>query len=518
MSQTANRVIKNTGYLYAKMAITMFVSLYTTRLILNSLGTSDFGIYNIVGGAIAMLGFLSATMAGATQRFMSFTEGQGNIEKKKSIFNISLTIHFFTALVVGILLVVAGFVFFNGILNIPSTRIEAAEVVYCSLIISTMFTIMSVPYDAVLNSHENMLYYSIVGIVESILKLIVAFVCVYTSSDKLIIYGMLMACIPFVTLTVMRIYCHRNYNECIIKPRTYWDKHTFREMLGFAGWNMGGTMVIMFSSYGQGIILNNFFGTILNAAQGIASQLNGQMQALSSNVLKALNPLLGKSAGAGDSALLIKSTCLGAKYSTMIYLLFALPMFVECPYILKLWLKNIPEWCLIFVRLQIIKSFIEMQFGTLPGCISATGKIKRYTICSTISNFFQLPFIYLAFKLGLPPYYIYIVSIIFGNLIVYAFAFYFVRQYVGMKISNYLVRVTCPLVVTALINYLLLFFIKEMVEINTLWRLVTFLLVSVIIYICSFCIVVLFSEERVIFESIFRSLKRKYGKTIRLHR
>lgn len=329
---------------------------------------------------------------------------------------------------------------------------------------------------------------------------------------------MLMAGIPFVTLSVMRIYCHRNYNECIIKPRTYWDKQTFREMLGFAGWNMGGTMVIMLSSYGQGIILNNFFGTILNAAQGIASQLNGQMQALSSNILKALNPILGKSAGAGDSDLLIKSTCLGAKYSTMIYLMFALPMFVECPYILKLWLKNIPEWCLIFVRLQIIKSFIEMQFGTLPGCISATGKIKRYTICSTISNFFQLPFIYLAFKLGLPPYYIYIVSIIFGNLIVYAFAFYFARQYVGMKISTYLVRVTWPLVVTALINYLLLVLIKEMVEINTLWRLVTFLLVSVIIYICSFCIVVLFSEERVIFESIFRSLKSKYGKTIRLHR
>lgn len=140
MSQTANRVIKNTGYLYAKMAITMFVSLYTTRLILNSLGASDFGIYNIVGGAIAMLGFLSATMAGATQRFMSFTEGQGNIEKNKSIFNISLTIHFFTALVVGALLVVAGFIFFNGILNIPATRTEAIKIVCFGLILSTMFT------------------------------------------------------------------------------------------------------------------------------------------------------------------------------------------------------------------------------------------------------------------------------------------------------------------------------------------------------------------------------------------
>lgn len=140
MSQTANRVIKNTGYLYMKMAITMFVSLYTTRLILNSLGASDFGIYNIVGGAIAMLGFLSATMAGATQRFMSFTEGQGNIEKNKSIFNISLTIHFFTALVVGALLVVAGFIFFNGILNIPATRTETLKIVCFGLILSTMFT------------------------------------------------------------------------------------------------------------------------------------------------------------------------------------------------------------------------------------------------------------------------------------------------------------------------------------------------------------------------------------------
>ena len=267
-------------------------------------------------------------------------------------------------------------------------------------------------------------------------------------------------------------------------------------------------MVIMLSSYGQGIILNSFFGTILNAAQGIASQLNGQMQALSSNVLKALNPILGKSAGAGNSSLLIKSTCLGAKYSTLIYLLFALPMFVECPYILKLWLKNIPDWCLIFVRLQIIKSFIEMQFGTLPGCISATGRIKKYTICSTVSNFFQLPFIYWSFKFGLPPYYIYIVSIVFGNLIVYAFAFHFVRQYVGMKISYYLIKVTFPILVLTMANYLILSFFSKIIEVNTLLSLVAFLFFSVITYIVSFCIVVSFSNERVIFESIYKKNKK----------
>lgn len=218
MSSTANRVIKNTGYLYARMGITMFVSLYTTRLILNSLGASDFGIFNIVGGAISMLGFLNAAMASATQRFMSYSEGAGDKEKQKSIFNISLVIHFLTSLLVGVALVVAGFFFFGGILNIPADRVGAAEVVYASLIVSTMFTVMTVPYDAVMNAHENMRYYAIVGILESLLKLSVAFACVYTSADKLVVYGILMACIPLLTLTIMRVYCHKHYRECIISP------------------------------------------------------------------------------------------------------------------------------------------------------------------------------------------------------------------------------------------------------------------------------------------------------------
>lgn len=174
MSSTANRVIKNTGFLYAKMGITMFISLYTTRLILNSLGASDFGIFNIVGGAIAMLGFLNGAMASATQRFMSYSEGEGDKEKQKSIFNISLVLHFGISIVVGIALLVAGWFFFNGILNIPPDRAFAAQVVYGSLIVSTMFTVMTVPYDAVMNAHENMKYYALVGIIESLLKLSVA--------------------------------------------------------------------------------------------------------------------------------------------------------------------------------------------------------------------------------------------------------------------------------------------------------------------------------------------------------
>lgn len=275
MSSTANRVVKNTGFLYAKMGITMFISLYTTRLILNSLGASDFGIFNIVGGAIAMLGFLNAAMASATQRFMSFSEGEGDKEKQKSIFNVSVILHLGISLIVGIALLIAGCFFFNGILNIPQDRIFASQVVYGSLIVSTMFTVMTVPYDAVMNAHENMKYYAIVGVFESLLKLAVAFICVYTRYDKLIIYGILMACIPLITLTIMRIYCHRRYEECIIAPRVYWQKRLMKEMTSFAGWNLFQTATAMITNYGLGIILNVYYGTMLNAAQGIANQLWG---------------------------------------------------------------------------------------------------------------------------------------------------------------------------------------------------------------------------------------------------
>lgn len=189
----ANRVIKNSSFLYIKLLITGSLSLYTTRLILNSLGISDFGIYNIVGGAIALLSFLNISMSTATQRFLSYAEGAGNFESIKVIFNTSIVLHFLLSLLMVFLLIVCGFFFFNGILNIPFNRIFAAKIVYLSLLVSTFFTVMSVPYDARMNAHENMKYYAIIGIFESFLKLLAAFFITFVSCDKLILYGILMA-------------------------------------------------------------------------------------------------------------------------------------------------------------------------------------------------------------------------------------------------------------------------------------------------------------------------------------
>lgn len=237
---TVSRVIRNTGFLYMKMGVTMFVSLYATRLVLNALGVDDFGIFNMVAGVIAMLAFLNASMAAATQRFMSYAEGEGDPEKQKIVFNISVVLHLAIAVMVGILLYAAAPILFGHVLNIPEDRVFAARCVYWAMIASTVFGILGVPCEAMLNAHENMLYFAVIGVLESFLKLGAALLVVHVLADKLVLYGVLMAGISILAMTAMLVYCRRNYAECVIAPRRYWKRGVFREMGSFAGWNFTG--------------------------------------------------------------------------------------------------------------------------------------------------------------------------------------------------------------------------------------------------------------------------------------
>lgn len=415
MSSIADRVIKNTGWLYAKMAITMFVSLYTTRLILNGLGVVDFGIYNIVGGAIGMLGFLNASMAAATQRFLNYSEGQGNHERKKIIFNTSVTIHLILGVLVAIILFGAGFVFFNGVLNIPEERMAAARVVYGCLIVSTFLTVINVPYDAIINSHENMRYYAFVGILESLLRLSVAFICVKASGDKLIWYGILMMMIPMITLTIMKVYCHRHYEECSISLVKYHDRGVLKEMLGFAGWNFLGAMSGSVGNYGSGIVLNHFYGTALNAATGIAHQVNSMLSQFSTNMLKAVNPVITKSEGAGNREGMIRISTTSCKYSFAIIAVFAVPLIVEMPYIQKLWLKNVPEWAVLFAQLHLVRTLIEQITISYSSAISAEGRIANYNKIVSLLYLVPVALLYILFSLGFSPFMMYVINItIFG--------------------------------------------------------------------------------------------------------
>ena len=446
---TANRVLKNTGFLYAKMGITVFISLYTTRLVLNALGVSDFGIYNLVGGAIAMLGFLHVAMSSATQRFMSYYEGKGDREKQKYIFNVSTVLHYGIALVLVLALLIAGYVFFTWFLNVPDDRIYAAKVIYGSLLVSTAFTVISVPYEAVLNAHENMFYYSVVGIFESVLKLTVALFVVYYSGDKLILYGILMAGVPFLSRTVMRIYCHKKYEECVIAPWKFWDGSLLKEMTSFAGWNFLGVASSMFSQYGQGLVLNYFFGTRLNAAQGIANQISGQLSVFSTTMLKALNPVIIKSEGSGDRDRMLRTSLVGSRISFFLLAIIVVPFIIEMPIILRLWLKNVPEYAIIFAQLLLFQKLIAQQFVNLTVSISASGEIREYQIANSILAALPLLVCFVLFNLGMSPVVMYIVFIIMV-LIRSQITLYYAKKYCSLKYAVFFKSVVLPAAVVTL--------------------------------------------------------------------
>ena len=449
-SSAAHRVAMNTGFLYAKMGITVFISLYTTRLILAALGKSDYGTFSIVGGAILMLGFIQTTMASATQRFMSYTAGEGNKEKQKKIFNISIILHFLIAILTAIILFIAGYLFFDGflnispVLNIPPDRIFAARMIYYFMIISTMFTFLTVPYDAVINAHENMLYYAIVGVIESVLKLSIAIVVVHTLADKLIIYGVLMAGLSILVMIIMRVYCHRNYEECVFAPRKYFDQSLMKEMTGFAGWNFLTTSSSMIGQYGLGVVLNSFFGTTLNAAQGVANTLCGQLQVFSNTMSKALTPVIVKKAGVGELQMMLQASMTGCKISFFLLAFFATPFLVDAYYVMSIWLKDVPEWAVIFFQFQLCRSLIEAITGYLGATISAQGDIAKYSQVLSVINIIPLAATAVLFYLGFPPYSMYIVWIFCWGVLNGAIRVIFAKIKCKLSIRVYFKEVFVP--------------------------------------------------------------------------
>ncbi|QWF70712.1 hypothetical protein KEF85_15535 [Methylomonas paludis] len=436
----SKRVVKNTGILYARMAITVLIALYTTRLTLAVLGAENYGLFGLIGGAISLLGFLNASLASATQRFMSFAQGAGEIGKLKRIFNMSIILHMATAILVLVLLEIGGHIYFNGILNIPANRMEVASYIYQFMVASMVFTIISVPYDAIITSHENMTFIAFMAIIESVLKLLIVFAIGYSSFDHLLSYGALMAALPVFLLIIRVGYCHWRYQECTLRPVRHFDTILLRQMTSFGAWSFLGAASTMITNYGQGIILNMFFGTAINAAQGVANQLNGQLIVLSTNMLKALNPLIDKSAGAGNQALMLKATMMGSKLSFFLIMALHIPVLIEMPYILELWLKNIPDSTVMFCRLLLVRSLVEHLFFPLVSAIAAVGNIRPYQLASSLLTLLPLPVTYYLFQLGFPAYYIYVVFLvyaIFASVII----FYYTVKNCGLPVSTFLFNV-----------------------------------------------------------------------------
>ncbi len=409
---TANRVMKNTGILYARMGITIFISLYVTRILMQSLGISDFGLFNLIGGTIVMLTFLNNALSAATQRFMSYVQGENNLPKQNEIFNISVLLHLAIGISVVLLLFSFSGLLFDNVFNIKPNRLSTAKVIYNALAISAFFKIISVPYDAVINSHENMIFVSILNILESILKLVIALLLAEVYGDKLKLYGNLTALLAVVLFVVQTIYCHRKYLEVKFNFSRKINTPLFKEIGSFAGWSLLGSITGLISNYGQGIILNIFFGTLINAAQGVANQISGQVGTFSSTMLKALNPAIVKNEGAGNRQQMLKMTLTGSKISFALMSFFAIPIIIEMPFILNIWLKKVPEFTIVFCRLLLMKSLVEQLFLTLSVSISATGNIRSFQIRLSALAIFPLIISYFFFIFGFPPYTLYIVLIV----------------------------------------------------------------------------------------------------------
>ena len=501
--EVAARIAKNTAVLYLRMAITVFISLYSTRLILSALGVADFGLFNLVGGLITMLAFINACMSEASQRFMSFAQGAGDVNRLKTIFNVSVTLHITIAIVLFLVLEIAGYIFFNYILNILPDRLYAAQLVYQFMIISTLFTVVSVPFDAVINARENMTLFAVLGVVEAMLKLIIAIAITKFAGDKLIMYGALMTLLSIFLLIVRVLYCRKYYEECDVKLTSRYDKRLLKEMASFAGWSFLGYSTSMISNYGQGIIINIFFGTKVNAGQGIANQVSGQLSTFAHTLMRALNPSIAKSEGSGNRSFMLKTAMMGSKLSFFLLMLLFVPTLIDMPFILSLWLKNVPPYAIVFCQLLLLRNLIEQLFITLVTSISAVGNIKRFQIYSSILTFFPLLISYILFYKGFEPQTLYLVFIVY-SVLASINILYFAKITCGLSIQQFLNNV----VVRCLFTFLIVFaiaIIPYYVFDNGWLRLVFVSLTSTLTAFISVWFVGLDTTEKSELKSLFNS-------------
>jgi O-antigen/teichoic acid export membrane protein len=502
--QASYRVMKNTGILYARMAITVLISLYTTRVLLGSLGTEDFGIFAVVGGAISMLGFLNASMASASQRFMSYAHGLGDESRQVQIFNVSCLLHLGIGICMVVTLEIIGFFFFDGFLNIDPTRIDVSHKVYHFVVISTFFTILSVPYDAVITARENMLFFAVLSMLESVCKLVIALFVSHTISDKLAVYGVLVASMMLLLFIVRVLFCHSRYIECQFFPRKHYSQALFKEMTSFGGWSLLGSASSMIAFYGQGIVLNKFFGTSVNAAQGVAGQLSGQVGALAMTMLRALNPMIVKSEGGGERKQMLNASMIGSKAGFFLLSILAIPAIVEMPNLLNFWLKDVPPYAVVFCRLLLLKSLVEQLYVTLAVSINAVGDIRNYQISTSLIHCSSLIISCVAFMHSYPAWTIYVIFLINSFvllLVILRFAYIKCQLDILLYVKNVLLKCLFVFLITLLVLSGLVFLFKSGVTRLIFVFLLNFILLPIFIY----CMGVT-SGERHVVKSILSSL------------
>lgn len=436
-TENTKRIAKNTLMLYVRMLFSMLVSLYTSRVVLNTLGVEDYGIYNVVGGLVAMFSLVSNSLSASASRFLTFELGRGDMERLKETFSTSLMIHLALAGIIFILAESVGVWFLNTQMTIPAERLYAANWVFQASILSFMFVLSSVPYNASITSHERMSTFAYIGILDVVLRLLIVLFIAYAPFhfDKLIVYSLLLVAVSMSLQGIYLWYCRKNFEEC--RFRLHFNKACWKEMGAFAGWNFIGCTAGLLKDQGVNILLNLFMGPVVNAARGISVSVNTAVSGFAGNFMAAVNPQITKSYAAEDREYMFSLVERGSRFSFYIMLILALPILFETEFILTLWLKQYPEHTVNFVRLVLILSLCDVLSNTLIVLQNATGKIRNYQLAVGGMLMMNFPLSYLCLKIGFVPESTLIVGIVV-SVCCLLLRLAFLRKMVGLSMFGFL--------------------------------------------------------------------------------
>lgn len=486
------RIAKNTLFLYFRTIVIMLITLYTSRIILNVLGVQDYGIYNVVGGVVAMFGVISGALSSSISRFITFELGKGNIEKLNRIFSSSVNIQFVISICVFIIGEIVGLWFLNYKMNIPPDRLEAANwVLQCSLL-AFCINLISVPYNACIIAHEKMKAFAYVSILEALLKLGVCFLITISPIDKLVLYSILLVGVSICIRSTYAIYCHQHFEES--HYHFFYDKDILKEMSGFAGWNFFTNSAYIFNTQGVNILVNLFFGVSVNAARGIATQVDHAVMQLVNSFTTALNPQITKNYAAGNIYEMFTLVCRGSKFSFFLLFVFSLPVLIETEYILTIWLKLVPPHAVNFVRLAIIASMIHILGKTGYTAMMATGQIRRYVIWITTVGCLVFPLTWIVFELGAPSESAYIVFIVVYTA-VEMIRLWLMKEQLHFPVSMFMKEVIAKITIVVMLSVIFPFIFIQWLD-SSMFRTILSVIICLISSIISIYLFGLTAGER----------------------
>lgn len=483
-SQNSKRIAKNTIFLYMRMLLIMAVSLYTSRVILQTLGVEDFGIYNVVGGLATSFAFFSSSLSNATQRFLNFELGKNDPQGANRVFCLSFLIYIVIIIAVVIIAEIIGIWMINYKLIIPAERLVAANWVFHTTVIGLAVTLISSVFDSVLIARENMKIYAYISIVEVLLKLFIVYTLNWSEIDKLKLYSILFLISHTIIKSISILYCAKRYPEC--KLKFVWDFNIFKEMFRFIGWNGVGTAVWMINDQGINVLLNIFFGPIVNAARGVSVQVGSAVNNFSNNFFTAVRPQIVKSYAAKDYEYFGKLINLSSKYSFFLMWLLSLPIIMRCGDILGVWLHDTPDYAVVFVQWILLYNCINVLTSPFWSGVQAVGNLKKYILIGSVVFLMAFPISFIFLKFGWSPVVVFqvmtIMRIVYLSVTIRIFS-----KMVKFSITNYLLQTIYPILKVVILSGVISYIINHYVRVG-LAGIIIMTLICITIVSISICL------------------------------